>query len=305
MINALLTTLPILLALIGGMLIGKYFSELFLSLVAKLIAVAVWVLLFSLGAEFGGALTDPAVAGRSLSVGLMFAACCTFGTWALVFVVIPSKGNRTRGNLMSVMRSLLISARGCVITLSIVAVGAAFSRSALISISDGVTLPSIAQLIWILVFLVGIEISETPVDRSWFFARAWALPITAIVGSWLGGLGAAVLSGESWITGLTIASGLGWMSLSSAMLGEALGDQYAAIVLISDLVRELIAITLLYLIGMRTPLACIAATGVTALDTTLPIIRLTCPEETVKLALISGLILTLVSPVLMALFISL
>jgi uncharacterized membrane protein YbjE (DUF340 family) len=76
-------------------------------------------------------------------------------------------------------------------------------------------------------------------------------------------------------------------------------------VLIADLLRELLAITLLYIFGMKAPLACIGATGVTSLDSTLPIVRVTCPEEVIPYAVVSGLILTVVSPLFIAFFLTL
>ncbi|MNY70469.1 hypothetical protein D3C86_2086040 [compost metagenome] len=89
------------------------------------------------------------------------------------------------------------------------------------------------------------------------------------------------------------------------MVSETLGESYGSMVLIADLLRELLAITLLYICGMKAPLACIGATGVTSLDSTLPIVRVTCPEEVIPYAVVSGLILTVVSPLLIAFFLTL
>ena len=45
-----------------------------------------------------------------------------------------------------------------------------------------------------------------------------------------------------------------------------------------------------------------ALTGATAMDATLPIVKLTCPENTIHHAIISGFALSVLSPVFLALF---
>ena len=89
------------------------------------------------------------------------------------------------------------------------------------------------------------------------------------------------------------------------MVSETLGESFGSMVLIADLLRELLAITLLYICGMKTPLACTGATGVTPLDSNLPIVRLTYPEAVIPYAVVSGLILTVVSPLCIAFFLTL
>lgn len=298
MLDAVFTTLPILLALAAGYILGLFCNDLLRRRVAHVTGYAAWVLLFALGAEFGSVLNDPTLMGHALQVGLVFALCCTLATWLLILGALPSNGISTTVSSSSAIRGLLNSAKGCVATLVLVALGTLATQIPLPT--DGLWLPSIGELIWALVFLVGIELSGMRFDRDWITPRTLGVPLVAVVGTLIGGILAAWLMGEPMKIGLVIASGLGWISLSSAMVGEALGERYASMVLIADLLRELIAITLLYLAGMRAPLACIGAAGVTSLDTTLPIVRVTCPEDSVRCALVSGLILTLLSPVLIA-----
>ncbi|WP_298776393.1 LysO family transporter [uncultured Shewanella sp.] len=88
-------------------------------------------------------------------------------------------------------------------------------------------------------------------------------------------------------------------------MSAELGSVYGAIALMTDLFRELLAIILLYLLGQQFSRECIAAGGATTLDSTLPIVKQTCSSEQLSTALVSGLILTLLAPILMTLFLSL
>ena len=196
------------------------------------------------------------------------------------------------------------SFKGCVLTLSIVAAGAVTSLTPLALIKEHLWLPGISHLIYALVFLVGIDLSRMKIDRQWLSIGALGLPLLAITGTFMGGVMAALMLGEPLRMGFILASGFGWMSLSSAMVGNALGGQYGVIVLVADLLREVLAIMLLYTLGRTAPEACIGATGATAMDATLPIVKLTCPENTIHHAIISGFVLSVLSPVFLALFLS-
>ncbi|MNE34273.1 hypothetical protein D3C80_1279880 [compost metagenome] len=303
--NALWSTVPILAALVLGLGLGQYINNQYRGYVSRCVGGLVWALLFSLGAEFGSVLGNPEVAARSLLVGITFAVVCTFATWLLIHLLTATSNRGTAFRMNELLSSIGAGLKSCTVTLSIVALGAIYAHFPIDWISQQSWKPTLGEMICVLVFLVGIELAKMKLSRNFFTLKSVSVPLITVVGTLLGGLLAAWVVDEPLKIGLVIASGFGWMSLSSAMVSETLGESYGSMVLITDLLRELLAITLLYVCGMKAPLACIGATGVTSLDSTLPIIRMTCPEEAIPYAVASGLILTVTSPLFIAFFLTL
>jgi uncharacterized membrane protein YbjE (DUF340 family) len=303
--NALWATVPILLALALGLGLGQYVNNQYRNYVSRCVGILVWVLLFSLGAEFGSVLGNPQLAARSLLVGITFAMACTLATWLLIYLFTATNDRKPAFKLTQLLSSLVAGLKSCTVTLSIVTLGAIHAHLPIEWVTRQIWTPALGDMICVLVFLVGIELAKMKLGRDLFTFRSISVPLITVVGTLSGGLLAAWIVDEPLKIGLVIASGFGWMSLSSAMVSETLGESYGSMVLISDLLRELLAITLLYICGMKAPLACIGATGVTSLDSTLPIVRATCPEEVIPYAVVSGLILTVVSPLFIAFFLTL
>lgn len=302
--NALWATVPILLALVLGFGLGQYVNDQYRNYVSQCVGILVWVLLFSLGAEFGSVLGNPQLAARSLFVGITFAMTCTLATWLLIHLLTATSDRKAAFRLTELLSSLVEGLKSCTVTLSIVTLGAIYAHFPIDWITS-IWKPTLGDMICVLVFLVGIELAKLNLGRDLFTPRSITVPLITVVGTLSGGLLAAWIVDEPLKIGLVLASGFGWMSLSSAMVSETLGKSYGSMVLIADLLRELLAITLLYIFGMKAPLACIGATGVTSLDSTLPIVRVTCPEEVIPYAVVSGLILTVVSPLFIAFFLTL
>jgi uncharacterized membrane protein YbjE (DUF340 family) len=78
---------------------------------------------------------------------------------------------------------------------------------------------------------------------------------------------------------LALSSGFGWVTLSSILVSSKLGSNYGAIAMLTDLFRELMAISMLYLLGARFSREAIGICGATALDATLPLIRQKCGTQ--------------------------
>ena len=114
----------------------------------------------------------------------------------------------------------------------------------------------------------------------------------------------------SWVTGeqlavaLALSTGFGWFSLSGALAGQYLGDAYGSVALLNDLMRELIGLTVVFLLGGKYANSSIGVCAATAMDTTLPFVRKACNYEYVPTAIISGLILTVAAPFFMLFFLS-
>ena len=127
-----------------------------------------------------------------------------------------------------------------------------------------------------LMFSVGFSIGQQPDTIKQFRrinSRVLLLPITTIVGSWLGALVIAFFSQHSISDALAVASGLGYYSLSSILITEYKGIELGTIALLANMFREIITLLLAQPMAKYFgKLAPIAAGGATTMDTSFPII---------------------------------
>ncbi|WP_263262226.1 lysine exporter LysO family protein [Pseudomonas sp. RIT-PI-S] len=303
MLNALSALVPIVIALALGWLLGRALPSRWLAAVPTALTLCIWALLFAVGWTCADTLAKPGMAGRVLVVGLTFAFCATLGAWLLIWACLGRRHAAPRAERNGTA-SAWGSLRAAFATLAWVAVGAAAARYMGPAFAHYLPLPNIAQLIDLLVFLVGMELAKRPLSTLRMGRAQLTLPLLALAGSYIGGLAAAALTSTTWKTALALSSGFGWMSLSSGMISAALGSDYGAVAMVTDLFRELIAIVLLFVAGATLPMACIGATGATAMDATLPIVRQTCPPDTLRYALASGFVLSMLAPLLISVFLA-
>ena len=131
------------------------------------------------------------------------------------------------------------------------------------------------------------------------------VPISVVIGSYIG----VILVGKmlphiSFFDSLAIASGFGYYSLSSVIIADVKGEALGILALVSNLMREMITILSAPLIAkFFNKLAPIAAGGATSMDTTLPVIIRYSGKEFTLIAIINGLVLTLLVPVLVGIFV--
>jgi len=164
---------------------------------------------------------------------------------------------------------------------------------------DGVSM----QLVRLLLLLVGLGMGLDPL----FFTtlrqvnlRMLLVPLGIAVGSVLGaGVVALSLPGISLQDGSVVGAGLGYYSLSSILIGQMRGPELGVVALISNILREVSTLLLTpLLVRMGGKLAPVASAGATSSDTTLPIIQQYTDATTTLIAMINGLVLTLLVPFL-------
>lgn len=162
-----------------------------------------------------------------------------------------------------------------------------------------------SYMLLILLFSVGIDMG---VNREVFGQirrmglRILVIPLGVVLGSLAGGaLGAAVLRMEIK-EGLAISSGLGWYSLSGILMTEAGNPTGGTISFLSNVFREVLTFLLVPVLAERNVYTAIAPAGATAMDTTLPLLSKYTDSKTAILAFVSGVICTLVVPVLVPIF---
>ncbi|EWH02840.1 lysine exporter LysO family protein [Halomonas sp. BC04] len=161
--------------------------------------------------------------------------------------------------------------------------------------------------LYALLALIGCQLrnSGMPLRQILLNRHGLAIATTLAVSSLLGGLIAAPLLGLQWNEGLALASGFGWYSLSGILIGDQLGPLLGGVAFFNDLARELLAFILIpLLIHRHAPLA-IGYGGATSMDFTLPVIQQHGGVACVPIAVVSGFILSLLSPPLTLFFLSL
>lgn len=285
---------PIGLALLLGLGLGRVWPAL-ARRTGPVLRLLVVLLLFYCGREFSAILQPGPELGKILKTSAIYALLTTGVSWGL----ISALQRRARGKLAgpgapAQPRRWRLAVMDCLAALGTVALGVIVGRHEW----PVLDLIDTRLLIDLMVFLIGVELVEVSLAGVWKDRGAWAIPGLVIAGSALGGMAAALWTGDSPRAGLAIAGGFGWVTLSSLLVSGSLGETYGAIAMASDMFRELLAITALYLFGARSQSRSIGICGATALDATLPLIRAQCGPEAVPLALLSGLVLTLASPVL-------
>ncbi|MCF8085817.1 MAG: lysine exporter LysO family protein [Desulfohalobiaceae bacterium] len=160
--------------------------------------------------------------------------------------------------------------------------------------------------LYVLIFLVGICVGgDTRALRNILRlkARGLAVPLVAGLGSLLGaGALALALDAVSLREGCAVGAGLGYYSLASVLASQLGGAQLGGITLLANLLREVLTIALTPLmVRSMGELAPIAAGGATTMDTTLGVIHRQVGASYAVIAVINGLVLSLLVPVLIPL----
>ena len=159
---------------------------------------------------------------------------------------------------------------------------------------DAISLGVLCTLIFFVGYGIGNDTTMLARFRSLSPGLA-LLPVVSILGSLAGSL-------AEW---LAVGSGMGYYSISSVLITGYRGTELGTIALLSNIVREMIALLgaplLVRLFGTLAP---IAAAGATAMDTTLPVISRTCGPRLVPVSIYCGMATDFSVPFLVTLFCS-
>lgn len=157
--------------------------------------------------------------------------------------------------------------------------------------------------LYALLFLVGIGMGGS--RETWEMlrqtnAKILLVPAGVIAGS-LGGAAvmAFFLPGISPLEGMAVGAGFGYYSLSSILITKIAGGTLGVVALLSNITREILTLLLApFLVRRFGKLAAISAGGATSMDTTLPVIVKFSGQEYAVISLFSGVVLTLLTPVI-------
>ncbi len=161
--------------------------------------------------------------------------------------------------------------------------------------------------LYLLLFLVGLSVGAN--REAWRLLRrmrwrVFLVPLAIAAGTLAGvSLYAAILPGVALGEAWAIGAGFGYYSLSSVLITQLRDETLGVVALLANLGREMVTLVLApWLARHLGRLSPVAAGAATAMDTTLPVIARHAGGETAVIAFFSGLVLTLLVPVLVPLF---
>ena len=163
-----------------------------------------------------------------------------------------------------------------------------------------------SYMLLILLFSVGIDMGLnkevfTRIKELGF--KILLIPFGVVVGSLCGGVLTALLVKLSIKEGLAISAGLGWYSLSGILITEAGNPVGGTIAFLANVFREMLTFIVVPFVASHLNYYCaIAPAGATAMDTTLGIISKNTNGTIAVLSFVSGVICTLLVPVLVLIF---
>ena len=163
--------------------------------------------------------------------------------------------------------------------------------------------------LYILMFAVGISVgTNKQVFRKLkeYHIKIVIIPFGIIVGSIVGGFICSILLKKPLNESLSIASGLGWYSLSGVLLTNLGGAQLGTLAFLSNIMRELFSFLSIPFVAKHfNKYTAIAPAAATSEDTTLPMIMKYTSADVAVMAVINGVICSAFGPVLINFFFNL
>ncbi|WP_404471477.1 lysine exporter LysO family protein [Vreelandella venusta] len=303
--------LIVLLPLVLGYLV-RIRSPYLLNLINRAVSGSVYAILLLMGVSLAGlenlASQLSRLGGNALLLFSITTACNLVALWWLSRRVALKAGSSPV--VKGAPTSKLAAMAGSLLLVAMVAAGVVLGLlfSSWIGAPLFATAEQLAEwVLYLLLVLIGCQLrnSGMPLKQILLNRLGLAIALTLAASSLLAGLVAAPLLSLSWNEGLAMASGFGWYSLSAILIGDQLGPLMGGVAFFNDLTRELLAFVLIPLVIHRHTALAIGYGGATSMDFTLPVIQQHGGVACVPVAVVSGFILSLLSPPLILFFLSL
>ncbi|MCT4710212.1 lysine exporter LysO family protein [Enterobacteriaceae bacterium H11S18] len=294
--------LIILVPLIVGYLIPLRQTSL-LKLINRLLSWSVYVILFLMGVSL--AFLDNLASNlldifHYSAVSVIVILLCNAAALLWLERSLPWRHNHRQEKLPSRLAMALESLKLCFVVVAgflLGLTGWAFLRHA--------TEASEYTLIFLLL-LVGVQLRNSGMTLKQIVLnrRGMIIAVVIVLSSLVAGIINAFILDLPIKTGLAMASGFGWYSLSGILMTESYGPVIGSATFFNDLIRELLAIVLIPGLMAKSRSTALGLCGATSMDFTLPVLQRSGGVEIVPAAIVHGFILSLLTPLLMALFAS-
>lgn len=159
----------------------------------------------------------------------------------------------------------------------------------------------------LLLFFVGIDIGnykELGKSLKKIKKKVILLPFITVAGSLFGGLVSSFFLKLHYFETISISSGMGWYSFSAIELSK-IDTNLGAIAFLANVFRELLAILFIpFIAKFLGSYEAISTAGAPAMDSLLPVINRNTASSMAIVSFYSGLIITIIIPILLPFLIS-
>lgn len=288
----------LLLCLVLGFVLARRLPHWLEHLAFKILPYFTYILLIAIAIEFRQTLHTIVQPWQILNQAAVLAILTSLGAFLCCYVLFRLLGYQpSHGKVsMSLVSKSLINISYAFIALLL---GYVLSES---TAYMGYTLHiSTWNLLLAFMFMIGLDLAYSPLDRSWLNWKILLVPLGCIAGSLLGAFVTATLIQDISLKDLIMLSqGYGFYSMTGIVVTELKNAHLGSIALMNDLFREILAIVFMYIIGWRYPRSAISSAGATAMDVTLPMVKQACGNDFIPHAMVSGFILSILAPILVS-----
>ncbi|MGB8697027.1 MULTISPECIES: lysine exporter LysO family protein [Acinetobacter] len=290
--------IQLLICLFLGFVLARKLPKWLESLAFKVLPYFTYILLITIAIEFSQTLHSISSPLQILSHALILSIATSLGAFLCCYILFKSIGYQpTQGKVSAALlvKSLLN------ISYAFIALALGYGLAEIFNHFDYSLYVSTWDLLLIFMFLIGLDLAYSPLDRSWLNWRIMLVPMGCIVGSLAGAFfTAAIVKDISLKDLIMLSQGYGFYSMTGIVVTELKNAELGSIALMNDLFREIIAILLMYSIGWRYPRSAISSAAATAMDVTLPMVKQACGKEFIPHAMVSGFILSVLAPVVVS-----
>ena len=261
----------------------------------KLLPYFTYILLIAIAIEFSQTLHSINSPAQILTTAVSIAFATSLGAFICCYVLFKAIGYQPMQGKVSA--DLLL---GSLLNISYAFFALAFGYgiAEVFSYFDVALHVSTWNLLLIFMFLIGLDLAYSPLDRSWLNWKILLVPLACIIGSILGAIAVSFALSDMHLKDLIMLSqGYGFYSMTGIVVTELKDAHLGSIALINDLFREIFSILFMYLIGWRYPRSAISAAGATAMDVTLPMVKQACGNDFIPHAMVSGFVLSVLAPI--------
>ena len=289
----------LLFCLFLGFLFAKRLPKWFEALCFTVLPYFTYLLLIAIAIEFSHTLNNIESPGLILSNAIIIALLTYIGAFGCCYLlykmigVQPTQGKVSTDLLFKSLINISYAFIALGIGYGIAEIGLAFNYQIILSSWN---------LLLVFMFLIGLDLAYSPLDRSWLNWRILLVPLGCILGSLLGACASLLFIQNIGLKDLIMLSqGYGFYSMTGIVVTELRNAELGSVALMNDLFREIFAILFMYLLGWRYPRSAISSAGATAMDVTLPMVKQSCGNEFIPHAMVSGFILSVLAPIVVSL----
>lgn len=285
----------LLFCLCLGFIFARKLPEWLEKFAFKILPYFTYILLIAIAIEFSQTFHSISSPKEILSSALTLALATSIGAFLCCYLLFKTIGYQpTQGKISS----QLLFKSFINISYAFIALGLGYALAESFSYFDYSIYANTWNLLLVFMFLIGLDLAYSPIDRSWLNWRILLVPFGCIIGSLIGALvSALIISNISLKDLIMLSQGYGFYSMTGIVVTELKNSQLGSIALMNDLFREIIAIIFMYSIGWRYPRSAISSAAATAMDVTLPMVKQACGNEFIPHAMVSGFILSVLAPI--------